>query len=446
MAAIPQLQLFSWEDVEASPEIMRLARVLEVLPDHRIVEALIRQRKARRNDYPIQAVWNSLIAGVVFGHGSVESLRRELARNGELRQVCGFDPLRGGAAVPPAPVYSRVLAKLHGLRGLVDGMFHELVEMTAALLPDFGREVAIDGKALATAGRNDPEAAWGAKKTYLTAGAEGKGGKATKWWFGYKLHLLVDANYELPIGFEVTPANTPETTRLMPIVEEVKDKHPQLHARIEYGSGDKGYDDGGHKALLYDCHGIVPLIDTRDMRQAEEKETWQALDPARHDTIYFDGTGRVACKIDPFEPNEDKAFARMQYMGFEKDRGSLKFRCPAAAYGIECKNREACRCAPSVREGSYGRVVRVALDRDPRLFMPVHRHSRTFRTLYKKRSSVERVNSRIDQVYGFEHHFIRGRAKMQLRVGLALTVMLATAVAWIRAGQKEKARCLLRAA
>lgn len=164
MAAIPQLQLFSWEDVEASPEIMRLARVLEVLPDHRIVEALIRQRKARRNDYPIQAVWNSLIAGVVFGHGSVESLRRELARNGELRQVCGFDPLRGGAAVPPAPVYSRVLAKLHGLRGLVDGMFHELVEMTAALLPDFGREVAIDGKALATAGRNDPEAARGGQE------------------------------------------------------------------------------------------------------------------------------------------------------------------------------------------------------------------------------------------------------------------------------------------
>ena len=78
--------------------------------------------------------------------------------------------------------------------------------------------------------------------------------------------------------------------------------------------------------------------------------------------------------------------------------------------------------------------------------MPVHRHSRTFRRADKKRSAVERVNSRIDQVYGFERHFIRGRAKMQLRVSLAMTVMLATAVAWIRAGQKEKARSLLRTA
>ena len=123
-------------------------------------------------------------------------------------------------------------------------------------------------------------------------------------------------------------------------------------------------------------------------------------------------------------------------MGFEQDRGTLKFRCPAAAYGIECKNRDACRCRPGVREGEFGRVVRVPLDRDRRLFMPAHRHSRTFRKAYKKRTSVERVNSRIDGAYGFERHTIRGQAKMHLRVGLALIVMLATAVAWIRAGHR----------
>jgi len=59
---------------------------------------------------------------------------------------------------------------------------------------------------------------------------------------------------------------------------------------------------------------------------------------------------------------------------------------------------------------------------------------------------VERVNSRIDQVYGFERHFIRGKTKMTLRVGIAMIVMLATAVAWIKAGQQEKMRCLRKAA
>ena len=82
---------------------------MEELPDQKIVRELIDQRKKKRDDYPIEPVWNSLIAGIVFGHSSVEELRRELCRNGELRQVCGFDPLMKDRAVPPASVYSRVL-------------------------------------------------------------------------------------------------------------------------------------------------------------------------------------------------------------------------------------------------------------------------------------------------------------------------------------------------
>lgn len=446
MTTVSQLSLFSWKNVDASPEILRLARVLDTLPDEPVIAALIRQRKKKRNDYPVEAVWNSLIAGVVFGHNGVESLRRELQRNAELRQVCGFDPLLGDKAVPPAPVYSRFLAKLYGLRRLIDAMFHELVETVGALLPDFGKELAVDGKAIQTHGLKDADAAWSAKKTYLTAGANGKTHKHTKWWFGYKLHLMVDVNYELPVAFELTRADVSETTRLMPMVEEFKDKHPELYERAEKISADKGYDDGSDKADLYDEHGIVPLIDTRDMQKQEKRDTWQALDPHRHDTIYFDGTGRVACKISPFEPDDDKAFAPMQFMGFEKDRATLKFRCPAKTRGVECKNRDACQCKLAARDGDFGRVVRVPLSRDRRIFMPAHRHSRTFTNAYKKRSSVERVNSRVDQVYGFERHFIRGQAKMQLRVGLTMIVMLATAVAWIRAGEKEKARSLFKAA
>ena len=446
MATIAQLPLLMWSEIDASPEISRLARVLDTLPDEPIITALIGQRRGKRNDYPIDAVWNSLVAGIVFGHNSVESLRRELARNAELRQVCGFEPLLRDAAVPPAPVYSRFLAKLYGLRHLIDAMFHELVEMVGVLLPDFGQDLAVDGKAIPTHGASDPDAEWGAKKTYLTAGANGKTNKHTKWWFGYKLHLVVDANYELPVAFEVTHAKVSETKRLMPMLEDIQEKHPALFARTEQLSADKGYDSGKHKAALYNRHGIAPLIDTRDMRQGKKRTSWRPLDENHHDTIYYDGTGRVACKINPFEPSDKKAFAQMQFMGFEKDRDTLKFRCPAAAYGIECGNRDACRCKLATRTSEYGRVVRVPLKRDPRLFTPVYRHSRTFRTAYQKRSSVERVNSRIDQVYGFERHFIRGLAKMELRVGLTMIVMLATAVAWIRAGEKEKARSLVRAA
>lgn len=57
-----------------------------------------------------------MLAGIVFQHGSVESLRRELASNGQLVQLCGFDVLRGANTVPPEWVYMRFLGKLmrHG--------------------------------------------------------------------------------------------------------------------------------------------------------------------------------------------------------------------------------------------------------------------------------------------------------------------------------------------
>lgn len=170
------------------------------------------------------------------------------------------------------------------------------------------------------------------------------------------------------------------------------------------------------------------------------------LDPLRHDTVYLGPTGAVCCKVAPFEPKDEKAFAAMQSMGFEEDRQCLKFRCPAAAFGIACHNREACACPAQVRKGEFGRVVRVPLERERRLLGPVYAHSLRFERLYKKHTAVERVNSRIDQVYGLEHHFIRGLERMKLRVSLSLLVMLGTAVGWVRLKQPQNVRSLLKAA
>ena len=51
-------------------------------------------RGCGRNDFPIRPMWNSFVAGVVFTHNSVASLRRELRRNGQLRDVCGDEGFR----------------------------------------------------------------------------------------------------------------------------------------------------------------------------------------------------------------------------------------------------------------------------------------------------------------------------------------------------------------
>ena len=50
---------------------------------------------------------------------------------------------------------------------------------------------------------------------------------------------------------------------------------------------------------------------------------------------------------------------------------------------------------------------------------------------------IERINSRVDNSFGFEKHYIRGKGKMTARVGLALAVMMALAVGHIKAGRPE---------
>jgi len=146
VAIIHQPGLFSWDQVDAASDMDRLRRVLEALPDEALMGTLEAERKGKRDDYPLRAVWNSLVAGVVFLYPGVESLRREWMRDAELRQVCGFDPVLGLKAVPPSYVYTRLFRKLVAHQTDVDAMVDVLVERLRVLLPDLGVHLAVDSK------------------------------------------------------------------------------------------------------------------------------------------------------------------------------------------------------------------------------------------------------------------------------------------------------------
>jgi hypothetical protein len=60
LAKIIQQKIFSWKDVEASGELERLRMVIEALPDDELMKVLEGERKGRRDDYPIRAVWKAL--------------------------------------------------------------------------------------------------------------------------------------------------------------------------------------------------------------------------------------------------------------------------------------------------------------------------------------------------------------------------------------------------
>jgi hypothetical protein len=116
VATIPQKQLFGWQEIQELGDLERLRLVLDHLPDESLMEELERRRGRGRNDYPVRAVWNSVLAGVVFQHQSIEHLRRELSRNGQLRQLCGFDLHKGLDAVPEPWAYSRFFSAAEAAR------------------------------------------------------------------------------------------------------------------------------------------------------------------------------------------------------------------------------------------------------------------------------------------------------------------------------------------
>ena len=75
----------------------------------------------------------------------------------------------------------------------------------------------------------------------------------------------IDAKYELPVSYRVTKASVAEMPVAHELFKKVKDGHPEIIERCEYGIGDRGYDDGKLIEKLWDEYGIKPVIDIRNM-------------------------------------------------------------------------------------------------------------------------------------------------------------------------------------
>lgn len=430
MAIIPQLKLFEWNEIQTLGDLDRLRLVLEYMPDEELMVALERKRGKGRDDYPIRAMWNSVLAGIVFQHESVEKLRRELARNGQLREMCGFDN-----QVPPSWVFTRFLKSLKDHESMIEAMFDRLVRQIGEVLPDFGRHLAMDSKAVASFakhrnkhetpdGRRDTDADYGCK-TYRGQREDGTLWEKIVRWFGYKLHLIVDATYELPVAYSVTKASASDVIEGHALLERMQEKQPEILKAAETLAADRGYDDTKLIVKCWDEHRIKPVIDIRNCWKDGEKT--RVL--TGKENVAYDYRGHVYCFCPVTGTQREMACG-----GFEKDRNTLKKLCPAKQYGIECKGQAQC----PVTQG-----IRIPLSEDRRIFTPIDRASYKWEKEYDKRTAVERVNSRLDVSFSFELHTIRGMAKMKMRCGLALCVMLAMALGRIQENQAEKMRSLV---
>jgi len=436
MAIIPQISLFQWEqDIEILGDLERLQLVLENLPDEGLVRLLEKERGQGRNDYPIRAMWNSLLAGLVYQHPSTASLIRELQRNVQLRYICGFTSYE---RVPNAHNYSRFLAQMLRHQDEMDRIFQGLVEELSRELPGFGTRLAIDSKYVSSLarrksqrenadGRSEQDADLG-MKSYHGVHQDGTPWEKVVKCFGFKLHLVVDAEYELPVAFQVTKASASDAVEGHKLLDKLLDEQKEIVETCQYLSADKGYDDTKLiTKLRSEPFGIKPVIDTRQMWKGEKERPL----PGYKD-VYYNEQGEVHC----YDPKL-RTKHLMSCDGYEARRDCLRKQCPVKAYGICCPGYGSCP-----NQGG----VRIPLTTDKRIFNAVDRSSYKFRREYRHRTAVERVNSRLDNSLGFERHTIRGMKKMTFRLSLALILMLAMALGRVRQNRTELMRSLVKTA
>src|SRR3990172_5317812 len=198
----------------ALDESDRLVLVLQTINAERLLRALAGPHDAGQCGYPARVLWSALIAGVVYRLPAVAELCRHLRMNPYLRYVCG---ITSAAPVPSQATFSRFLDRLVAHADLVDACFDYLVRRFAALAPGFGQNVAADSSDVHAyaqgkkSGAADSDATWSAKGSkkatskpsgkHNPPASDGQTPKEKKtskdadkyWWFGYKLHLLIDA-------------------------------------------------------------------------------------------------------------------------------------------------------------------------------------------------------------------------------------------------------------
>jgi IS5 family transposase/transposase len=398
--------------------------VLEALDAERLISALEREHWTGRKGYSIRGMWAGLIAGVLNQCESLAEVVRLLKRDKDTRMVCGFSKDK----IPSEDALGRFLKKLVSHQELLEGCFAGMVERLRELLPGFGSKLAVDStdiKAYSNGQRkspSDPDARWGTKGAGHHGGPkansepEGRAGakkgkqRDLYYWFGYKLHLVVDALYELPMSFVLTPANESDTKQMKVLLEKAVPEEPE--AKPEAVIADKGYDSQDNCRSVFTQYRAAPIIPIREREDAQLPDICNAK-----------GTPTCSCGLE------------MAFWG--RDGNYLKYRCPQAVGKGLCTSRFPCTASP------YGYVLKLPIMQDPRRYAPVPRETKKWNRLYKLRSAVERVNSRVKGLLGLDRITLRGIAKVRVRSLLSLLVMLAAAVGMAQRHRLKELRVLV---
>lgn len=221
---------------------------------------------------------------------------------------------------------------------------------------------------------SDPDASWGHRSAVSTR----KGGG----YYGYKLHMAVDAATDLPLAWTIETARESEAKFAIPLLDEVIERGFNVHT----AAMDTGYDAGS----IYDAceernvRPIIPLKETATVKRGDHK-------PPR-------------CKHGVW-----------QFAGADYKRGASKWRCPEG------------KCSPAS-----------VWKKADRLFPLVPRYTKRWKGLYRGRASIEREFGRLKNEWGLTPLRVRRIERVKLHADLTILTKLAFELAKVRNSQKSK--------
>jgi transposase len=174
------------------------------------------------------------------------------------------------------------------------------------------------------------------------------------FWYGYKGHFAIDSKSNYILSALFSSANMNDGKMAIPLIKTLATRHPYLN--IHTILADAGYDYEAVYQLIWSI-GAKPLIDynPHSASKSDGKD------------VHF----RPLCK-------EKHAY---NYDSFDEKYRTLKYTKP-----------KECELCPFKEDGCQ-KVFKVKIDSDIRKYTVPARGSQSYKELYKKRTSVERVNA-----------------------------------------------------
>ena len=389
--------------LESTPLAAELEDVFNCVPYKELEHAILAMRirafsPLGRFGYSVSSLLRAYLAGYVLGVKNTNDLLRRLQEDPILATICGFDYKK-----PPCRrTFIRFTKKLVQHQDLLDKCLNEITSKLGELLPNFGQHVVVDATPVHSHSNpdkkkvvSDPQADWVYKE----------GNEKKRWVWGYRLHLVVDANYELPIAKETTVSNEGEKAVAIPLLTKAKSEFPWFNPQAVIC--DKGYDSSAIYEAIVKELGADPIISIRRRAGGESPEIM--------------GSSAAPCCPGGLP---------LIYRSWDKNKG-LQYQCPEKAGRAICPLAERCPV----------KMMWVKPVHDYRRFgYRIKRGTEEFTSIYRKRVAVERVNSRLKDKRRLDSHCLRGLQKLNLHCTLSVMAMNAMALAKVQSGQLNEVR------